>query len=113
MITGKYIGSGDLREPVTLQSASSSQNGKGEVVDSWSTLFTTRAKVEPMRGAEFARMAITQAQSDYRITIRKRSTVVEPEFRVIWGSKTLDVQSVIEIGAERRFIELLCKERFD
>lgn len=113
MITGKYIGGGDLREPITIQRATATQNGKGEPVDTWATLLTTRAKVEPLRGAEFARMAITQAQSDYRVTVRKQATTLEPEYRVVWGSKTLDIQSVIEIGAERRFVELMCKERFD
>lgn len=113
MITGRPLSAGDLREAITIKSHSESRSGTGAVTDSPSTLFTARAKVEPLRGAEFARMAITQAQSDYRITIRKRSTAVEPEYTVVWGDKTFDVQSVIEIGAERRWIELLCKERFD
>lgn len=113
MIAGKYIGAGDLRETVTIKTHSESRSATGAVTKTPSTVFTARAKVEPLRGAEFARMAITQAQSDYRITIRKRGTAVEPEYTVTWGSKILDVQAVIEIGAENRFVELMCKERFD
>jgi SPP1 family predicted phage head-tail adaptor len=113
MITGRAMSAGDLRETILIKSFSEAQSGTGEVTSTASTLFSARAKVEPLRGAEFARMQLTQAQSDYRITIRKRGTTVEPEYQVVWGSKTLDVQSVIDIGAEGRWIELTCKERFD
>ena len=113
MIVGKYIGAGDFRESITIKGVTEGRSTTGAVTSTPTTIFTARAKVEPLRGTEFARMAITQAQSDYRITIRKRGTAVEPEYTVAWGSKTLDVMSAIEIGAEGRYIEMLCKERFD
>lgn len=113
MITGRAIGAGDLREPITIQSATDARTGTGAVTTTWATILTTRAKVEPIRGNELARMAQTQAQSDYRVTIRDQATAVKPQYQVVWSGKTLDINSVIPIGAESRWLELLCKERFD
>ena len=112
MITGKYIGAGDLRETVTIQGASEGRSVTGAVTTTWPTIFTARAKVEPVRGMEAARLAQAQAMVDYRITIRKHpSNAVAPQQRLVWGSLAMDIQSVIEIGAEGRFVELMCKVR--
>lgn len=112
MITGRPMSAGDLRETITIKTVTETRGSTGEVLESPSTVFTARAKVEPLRGREAALMQQTQAMSDYRITIRDRGVTVLPQYEVTWGSQTFDIQAVIPIGAEGRFIELMCKERF-
>lgn len=112
MITGRPIGAGDLRETVYIKSSTEAQSGTGATTQTWSTLFTERAKVEPLRGAELARFQATAAQFDCRITIRDRGSTIKPEYQAVWGSRTFDILAAIPIGAEGRFIELMCKERF-
>lgn len=108
-ITGLYVGAGDLREQVLIQSRSETRDALGGVVETWTTAYTRRAKVEPVRGMEAARLAQAEAKSDIRVWIRYQSGIT-PQMRLVWNSRNFDVQSVHEVGAEGRWLELMCKE---
>lgn len=110
-IVGKYIAAGDLRDSITLQSRSEAVDALGGITESWSTTISTRAKVEPIRGEERATMAQANAAADYRFWIRYRSGVT-PQLRLVWDSREFDIVSALPLGNERRYIEILAKERF-
>jgi SPP1 family predicted phage head-tail adaptor len=110
-IVGKYIGAGDLREPITIQRFVETQSGTGGVILSPVTVVSTRAQVEPIRGVEAAQLAQAQAQADYRFWIRWRAGIA-PQQRLVWRSQEFDILSVRDPGAEGRYLELVCKERF-
>lgn len=112
MTSTSTIRAGDLRETVFIKTVTETRGNTGEVLETASTVFTARAMVEPLRGNELAQMQQTQSTVDYRVVVRKRSTAIEPQYTVTWGSKTFDIIHALDIGAEGRFIELLCKERF-
>lgn len=108
-ITGLYISAGDLREQVLIQTRSEARTTSGGVQETWSTTYTRRAKVETVRGMEAANLAQSEAKSDIRVFIRYQSGIT-PQQRLVWNSRNFDIQSVHEIGAEGRWLELMCRE---
>lgn len=101
------LGAGQFDKHVTLQSKSVTRNSIGEEVVTWIDVATVWARVEPIRGREFFAAAQMQDATDHRVTIRYRTGVVR-EMRVVWGSLTLDIVSVIDVNARKENIELMC-----
>lgn len=116
---GKYLSAGDFRHSITIKLRTETRDATGGITDGTpTTVHTTRAKIEPIRGNELTTLAsvdgaINRASVDYRIWIRKPpSTSIKPEQFVVYDSKEFDILSVIEPNTEGRYLELLCKERF-
>lgn len=103
---------GALRQRVTFQTATITQNSVGEPVNSWSNIGTVWARVEPLAGKErFAAMQ-QQADVDYRITCRYSSTVaaLAPEDRATWNGKTFDIKSVLNTETRDRELQVFVRE---
>jgi SPP1 family predicted phage head-tail adaptor len=117
-IFGKYLGAGDFRETIAIQLRTETTDGVGGIIDGTpTTVAAMRANVMPIRGQELASLAgidgaINRASVDYRIWIRRPpSLTITPEHAIAWRGKDLDIVSVIEPAMERRYLELMCKER--
>lgn len=100
---------GELRHRVTIQQKTTTQDTYGAPVETWAALATVWANVEALSGREFFDSQQTVAQADHRITIRYRSDV-KPAMRVIYGTRTFDIQAVLDKEGRKRALELLCKE---
>lgn len=101
---------GELRHRITIQEKSVTRASNGEENETWASIATVPevwAKVEPLRGREFFAAQETQSSIDYRITIRYRSDL-DRTMRVVWGSETLDIVSVIPVRGEHKWLELMC-----
>lgn len=101
---------GKLRHTITIEQNTPTQNSYGEPVDAWSTFATVRAQVEPISGREYFDAQKVDADVDYRVRIRYLSGVTN-EMRIVYGSKQLDIESVLNIGERDREIHIMCKER--
>lgn len=104
---GVHLNSGDLKERVTLQSRAAGVDSHGHPSTSWSDVATVWADVQPIRGREYFAAGQTQAPVDVRVRIRYRSGVT-PAMRVLWRSVPHDIVSVIDMGAQRVALELMC-----
>jgi SPP1 family predicted phage head-tail adaptor len=100
---------GQLRQRVTIQSKTASRDSFGEEDITWVDLATVWAAVEPLRGREFLDGKMITAEVTTRIRIRHRSGLT-PEMRVVFGSITYDVLSIIHIEEREREIHLMCQE---
>ena len=100
---------GRLRQRVTIQQKSATQNSYGEEVVTWSDVATVWGSVEPLRGQEFIEIRRAGAEVTTRIVLRYRSGI-EPEMRVTYGAHTYDVMSVIHVEERQRELQLLCRE---
>lgn len=99
---------GRLNERITLQSAAVSVDSVGQPVHSWSTFATVWAEVMPVSGREYFRaQSLTQAES-IRITMRYLDGVT-PSMRVVHGSRTYHIRSVLNVGSRERELELICE----
>jgi SPP1 family predicted phage head-tail adaptor len=94
---------------VIIQQNTPTRDTYGAEVASWSALATVWGAVEPLRGREFFDAQAVNAEVTTRIRIRYRSGVV-PTMRVVWGSHTYDILSVVEIETRQRELHLMCKE---
>jgi len=100
---------GLLRQRVTIQEATETQDTTGAVVSTWVDRATVWAAVEPLQGREFFQAQTTNAEVTTRIRIRYRSGVA-PKWRATWNGHTYDVLSVVETETRGREIHLMCKE---
>ncbi len=101
------IAAGRLSERIAIEQKSVTRAANGEEVVTWTTYATTWAEVTPLRGREFFAAAQMQDSIDYRIRIRYRSGVV-PQMRIMWRGTPLDIVSVIDVGAMREELEIMC-----
>ncbi len=114
-LSGKYdamktdINAGDFNKRITLQIKTVTRGNYGVETIVWSDVATIWAKVESLRGREYFEAQQIQNENYVRITIRFRKNIT-PELRVKYGSKYLDIQSVINIDEANNHIELMCIE---
>ena len=100
---------GKLRQRVTIQDKSVSQNSYGEEVITWTDFAKVWASVEPLRGREFLEGKQITAEVSTRIRIRYRSGIL-PEMRVEFGSIVYDIHAIIPVEERDREIHLMCQE---
>ena len=101
---------GALRHRVTLQSATETATKHGARLETWAAVATVWAEVSPLQGREFMEGRREESELDSRIRIRYRAGVV-PGMRIVWGSRIYDIMAVIETGAQRRELVLMCREQ--
>lgn len=100
---------GRLRNRITIQEKTVTQNTYGEEVIVWSDVDTVWGSIEPMRGREFVEFQREGAEVTTRIVIRHLSGVV-PEMRATEGSHVYDILSVINRDERDIQMELMCRE---
>lgn len=100
---------GRLGHRVTIQEKEVGQNSYGEEVITWADVGTVWAAVEPLRGQEFTELRRAGAAVTTRIIMRFQSGIV-PEMRIIEGTNTYDILSVINVDGRDRELQLMCRE---
>lgn len=103
---------GRLRQRVTIQEPTETQDSYGEPVATWSDLATVWAAIDPLSGRETFGGEQYQARLTHRVTMRYRSDLqVSAKMRIKHGaSRYLQVQTVSEPGGNHREWRLLCSE---
>lgn len=100
---------GSLRERVTVQRKSATRDAIGGIIETWATLATLWAKVEPKSAGEQYRRQQIQAAADWTVTIRYR-TDVAPADRLRWRGHEFEIVGLINTDMRRQFLELSCRE---
>ena len=103
------VTAGKLDKRVTLQSATEARDGHGQAIPIWSDVATVWAVIDPIRGREYFAAQQVSAETTHRVTIRWRSGV-SPKWRVVYGSRTFRIESVINVRERNEQIELMCVE---
>ena len=106
------IQAGKLRHRVTIQSLSAGspqQTGSGMPDESWATVATVSASIEPLSGRELFAAQEHHAETTTRIRIRYRSEVTA-KMRVSHGGTTYNILSVIDPEKRHKEIQLMCAD---
>lgn len=104
-----------LRQRITFESQSSSKDSFGQPVQSWSTVLTCWAAVEPLSGREL--MAARQVASEitHRVIVRYQAALAVPRtvmaYRVNFGGRYFDIREALNVEERDREVHLLCVER--
>jgi SPP1 family predicted phage head-tail adaptor len=100
-----------LRDTVNIQAATSSQDGAGQPIRTWSNAFVNQpAKWQPVAGQESVRGRIVEAGISTIFVVRNQSGIT-PEMRVVHSSGTYGIGYVKPVDGFPRYIELHCKSR--
>lgn len=105
---------GKLRERITWQSFTVSQDAGGEPIKTWANLAsnpTVWANVQTQPSGERFVSGGEQVQAELvqRVTIRYR-TDLTVQMRGLWGSRTLLVENVFDPNSQRQWLVLMCRE---
>ena len=100
---------GSMRHRLILQSPTDTVDSYGQSIRSWTTYTTVWGQVIALGGTEVQQAAQLSGLVTYQITIRTLYTVIMTH-RMIWQNKTLNIQSVIPLDGERKFIRIVAIE---
>ena len=103
---------GTLRDYVTIQSLTTSQDAYGGVTETWADFASVWANVEYLTGNELWRAQQANSEARGRVRIRHRNDI-KPTMRIKHGSIYLDILSVLPADNKGRELELPFKEWLD
>ena len=101
---------GLLSQRVSIQSNTHTVSSTGDRVDTWATRSTCWADIRALRGREYYLAQQVNSEVQLKVTIWYDASVVTTD-RIVWGSRTLEVIAPpIDIGNQKKQLELLCRE---
>ena len=106
-----WLGAGQLRNRVTLQTAATVADAGGGGSVSWSNTATVSAKVEPLSGREQFHADQVRGPVSHKITMRYRSDVtVTAAMRISFDSRLFNIRGVRKLDEINQWIEVMAEE---
>jgi hypothetical protein len=113
MAYGQMFTAGSLRYRVKIQRPTETRNSVGETVLEWHDYQDRWAAIENLTGRELIANSRQEFTLTHRVVLRGTSVDVppdmKPQYRVIWGDRRLEINSVLSVD-RGRWVELLCSE---
>lgn len=103
---------GQYRHRVVIKDKTVSRDSYGEEDVTWNTVTTVWADIRPISGREYLEMSQAQADITHRVFIRHR-TGLEPTMRLYYGTRVLQIESIVRPEERKIGLELICKELVD
>jgi SPP1 family predicted phage head-tail adaptor len=100
---------GKLRNYVTIQKSTETQDANLELVLAWATFANVWASIEPLIGREFWSARQTVSEVTGKIRTRYIDGII-PKMQVIDGIKTYEIEAVIDFENRHEELILLVKE---
>jgi SPP1 family predicted phage head-tail adaptor len=102
---------GQLRHRITIQQRAQTVVD-GDQVTTWTDVWTCSAAIEPISGREYFSAASISADVSHRIRIRYTSAFAPlPNMQIVYGSRTFDIQTVMNVEERNHELHLMTKER--
>jgi len=103
------IQSGTLKHRIIFQQKTNVSDGMGSSYEKWSTFATRWAAIWPVKAMERIENAQEGQETTHRIKIRYLAGVTA-QMRVLYGSRTFEINSVINPDEANRELEILATE---
>jgi len=101
---------GMMRKRVTLQNVSAVRDSNyGGVTTSAAAAATVWASIDPISARERLRLGENVAEATHVVKVRYTTNVAQTS-RVVYGSRTFEVLSLIDVEERGKVIHLICKE---
>lgn len=81
---------GKLRHRVAIQRLDDVVTTSGATSDTWVTVATVWASVEPVRGRELLRGHVIHGDTTHMVTMRYRAELTR-KHRILWGARVFDI----------------------
>ena len=103
------VRAGRLKHRVSIQTQSTTLDSYGEATGSWTTDDTVWAAVEPVNGSEKDIGEGMASVVSHRVILRYFSGLTSKS-RLLFGSRVLGIESIINHEERNEYMKLLCKE---
>lgn len=102
---------GKLHQRVTFQRETLVPDGMGGGTKSWATYATRWANVRPMSGRERFQAQQVEANSNYRLTVRRDSVTgaLTDADRVMWNGATMNIRFIANAGDRHLYMQIDCE----
>ena len=97
---------GSLRNKVTIQAASTTQDEAGQPLDTWTDILTAWAAIDVASAREVDQHQMITSQQVHLIKIRWTATTIAPGMRVNHGSRNYFIQAVEDVMSLRKILKL-------
>lgn len=99
---------GELTERVSIERATTTDDGHGGQNVTWASVYSVWANVKSVRGREEERHGRLSAVETYLVTVRfgVLATVLD---RVVWRGKTMNVRAAADRDSTREWLTLECE----
>ena len=97
-----------MRERVALQAPQEMRSPTGEATLSWVTEATVWASVDGLSSRDVLQAQQSNVIASHKVILRYRATV-NPQYRLLWRGKTMEIASVSERDNRTR-LEILAHE---
>ncbi len=95
-----------MRRRVTIEKETSSSNdGYGHPINTWTKLATVWARVDPIVGRELVEGQALLGTDPRRVVIRYRTDITR-EMRILIDSNPYTIKSIIDVDDRRKKLEL-------
>jgi SPP1 family predicted phage head-tail adaptor len=102
--------SGKLNHRIELQSKVATRDSYGSETIVWKKESIVWGSVEPISGREYFLAKQVQAETTHRIRIRYYAGL-RPDWRILFGTRIFEIDSVINIEEKNREMVLMCHEQ--
>jgi SPP1 family predicted phage head-tail adaptor len=108
----KYrIEAGKYRHVVDIQQRQFGGNEYGETTQDWTTIYTTKAGINPVSGNEFYRVQEVNAEITHKVYLRYLPNIT-PDMRILFNGRQLMITSIVNYQERNLELKLMCKELY-
>jgi len=104
--------SGDLRHRIVLEQPVRSKNAMGEQIDTFTTVATVWAAVEPLTGTWLFQAQQADSKVSGRVRIRYREDI-EPTWHILFDGRYLSIISILNPDERKKELILMYSEELD
>lgn len=101
---------GHLRHRLVLEAATSTPDGAGGAIETWSAIATISAAIRPTGGRERMIADGLQSRITHEIIVRTRADIL-PRHRFRRGARVLNILAVMAADPRATRLRCLCEER--
>jgi len=105
----KKIDVSNFRHRISFEKEAKVPDGHKGFVVTWQTVCEVWASVDPLSGREYFYAQQIQNTISHRIRIRYRADITEA-MRIKHAGRYFSIESIIDMGERREFLELRCQE---
>lgn len=105
------LAAGTLNRRVTIQSQLTTQDSYGQEQQTWTDVLTCWASIHAATSREVYAAAGFVSQLSHVVTVRYTFTPITSAMRVLYGTRTFQVQAVVDPDESRVMLNLYCLER--
>lgn len=97
-----------FRHRVAVQSVTESSDGQGGLTETWATVATVWASINPKKGWEKSQAMQIQTPITHEVKMRYRSLTTKQ--RLLFGSRVFHIKEIINPEERNLFLNLQCVE---